>query len=263
MGKVVLMGAGPGDPELLTVKAARLLKQADVVLHDALVGEPILELVKPGATVIDVGKRHRQKLLTQAEINSLLLSFAKTTDIVVRLKCGDPLIFGRAGEEIEALVEADIPFEIVPGITSALAGAAAAGVSLTDRRYASSVVFTTVHRCPGNDELEWERVVSSRATLVIYMPGNDYHELTTRLYATGVSPETPCTVVSSAGRPSQQVLWSDIGTLACHNALPAPSLVIVGQCAANPAQLRAACRQGDMAIATENPTRSMTNPICE
>jgi uroporphyrin-III C-methyltransferase len=231
MGKVFLVGAGPGDPELLTLKAARLLGEADAVLHDALVTQPILNLIGPKAKVIDIGKRCGHKLLTQAEINSLLISSAKTVETVVRLKGGDPSIFGRAGEEIEALMEAGVGFEIVPGITSALASAAAAGITLTDRRFASSVVFLTAHRRPGADGVEWDKLVSSRSTLVIYMPGGDHGHLSHQLSAAGLDSSTPCAMVSSAGRPAQQVLWADLVSLARHSSLPAPSLLIVGQCA--------------------------------
>jgi len=136
MGKVYLIGAGPGDPELLTVKAARILASADIVLHDALVTQEILKLAAPKARIIDVGKRCGQKLLTQDEINAYLIHASSVAGMVVRLKSGDPLIFGRAGEEIEALRNAGVEFEIVSGITSALAAAAAARVSLTDRRFA-------------------------------------------------------------------------------------------------------------------------------
>ena len=231
MGKIFLVGAGPGDPDLLTLKAARLLEGADVVLHDALVSTAILRLIGPKAKVIDIGKRQGHKLLTQAEINSLLISFAKTAQTVVRLKGGDPSIFGRSGEEIEAMMEAGIPFEIVPGITSALASAAVAGISLTDRRFASSVLFVTAHRRQGADGLEWDKLVSSQSTLVIYMPGNDYHQLSHQLCAAGLDAKTACAVVSSAGRPAQQVLWTDLGSLVRQNPLPAPSLLIVGECA--------------------------------
>jgi uroporphyrin-III C-methyltransferase len=198
VGKVFLIGAGPGDPELLTVKAVRLLEKADVVLHDALVSESILRMIRSGAQVIDIGKRCAHKLLTQSEINSLLVHYASVAETVVRLKGGDPSIFGRAGEEIEALSEAGIPFEVVPGITSALASAAAAGISLTDRRYASSVVFATGHRAPGAAGMEWDRLVSSGSTLVIYMPGQDYSPLVSQLISAGLQPQTPCAVVSSA-----------------------------------------------------------------
>lgn len=231
MGKVFLVGAGPGDPELLTVKALRMLQRADIVLHDALVSKPILELVRPGAQVIDIGKRCAHKLLTQAEINSLLIHYSSVAQTVVRLKGGDPCIFGRAGEEIEALVEAGIPFEVVPGITSALASAAAAGVSLTDRRYASSVVFTTGHRAPGAAGNEWDRLVASGSTLVIYMPGQDYAQLASQLMAAGLQGQTPCTVVSSAWLPSQRVLRTKLAALGDAPALSSPALVIVGRCA--------------------------------
>src|ERR1700736_3003143 len=133
-GKVYLVGAGPGDPELLTLKAARLLGSANVVLHDSLVSREVLALISPNAEIVDVGKRAGRKLLTQDEINSLLISYAKTCATVVRLKGGDPSLFGRAGEELQALREAGVAFELVPGITAALAAAAAAGISLTDRR---------------------------------------------------------------------------------------------------------------------------------
>lgn len=243
-GKVFLVGAGPGDPELLTVKAVRLLQQADVVLHDALVSQPIIELVRPGAKVIDIGKRCGQKLLTQDEINSLLVFYARhpsagrsgagwvpsASGTVVRLKGGDPCIFGRAGEEIEALLQAGVEFEIVPGITSALAGAAAAGISLTDRRFASSVVFATAHRAPGRDGMEWDKLVTSNSTVVIYMPGKNYAALSGQLRSAGLKDHTPCAVVSCAGRPAQRVLWTDLAGVARASALPAPSLLIVGRC---------------------------------
>ncbi|MFB3813372.1 MAG: uroporphyrinogen-III C-methyltransferase [Terriglobales bacterium] len=230
MGKVFLVGAGPGDPELLTLKAARLLAAADVVLHDALVSQPILDLVRSGAKVIDIGKRCGHKLLTQQEINALLVFYGSTAGNVIRLKGGDPSIFGRAGEEIEALAEAGVPFEIVPGITSALAAAAASRVSLTDRRFAASVVFTTAHRAPGANA-EWHKLVTSGSTLAIYMPGNDYIQLSADLRAAGLHPHTPCTVVSAAGRPEQQVLWTNLTAISHSPALPAPSLVIMGRCA--------------------------------
>lgn len=231
MGKVFLIGAGPGDPELLTVKAVRLLEKADVVLHDALVSESILRMIRSGAQVIDIGKRCAHKLLTQSEINSLLVHYASVAETVVRLKGGDPSIFGRAGEEIEALSEAGIPFEVVPGITSALASAAAAGISLTDRRYASSVVFATGHRAAGVAGMEWDRLVSSGSTLVIYMPGQDYSPLVSQLISAGLNHQTPCAVVSSAWRPSQQVRWTNLGSLGDKHALPSPALLIVGKCA--------------------------------
>src|SRR2546421_10934099 len=155
-GKVYLVGAGPGDPELLTLKAARLLARADVVLHDALVSDAVLAMISPATELINVGKRAGQKLLSQDEINALLVSYGRTRPEVVRLKGGDPLIFGRAGEEIEALRKAGIEYEIVPGISAALGAAAAAGISLTDRRVASQILLTTFSR--GIDRSEERRV---------------------------------------------------------------------------------------------------------
>lgn len=229
--KVFLVGAGPGNPDWLTVKALRLLQQADVVLHDALVSDEILALISPKATVIDIGKRRGHKLLTQDEINALLVHYGLNVPVTVRLKGGDPTIFGRAGEEIQALREAEIAYEIVPGITSSIASAAAAGISLTDRRLASSVVITTGHRGEEHQRLEWDKLVTSGSTVVIYMPGTDYARLSSELKEAGVRPSTPCTVVSCAGRPEQQVLWTSVDHLAHQSALPAPAMVIVGECA--------------------------------
>jgi uroporphyrin-III C-methyltransferase len=230
MGKVYLVGAGPGDPELLTLRAARLLQQADVVLHDALVSAEILALIGH-ARVIDIGKRCGTKLLTQEEINSLLIAYAADHKIVVRLKGGDPTIFGRSGEEIEALLQANIACEIVPGITSAIAGAAAAGISLTDRRFAASVVFTSAHRGSGAEATAWDRLVTSHSTLAIYMPGSDYETLARQLCHAGLDAQTPCALISHVGRPSQQVRWSDLTSMRRLEPLPAPTLLIVGECA--------------------------------
>ncbi len=232
MGKVFLIGAGPGDPDLLTVKAVRLLSRAEIVLRDALVSDEILALVNPAATLIDIGKRRGHKLLTQSEINSLLIAYAAKANSVIRLKGGDPSIFGRAGEEIEALVEAGIAYEIVPGITSALASAAAAGISLTDRRFAASVLFTTGHRASDAETVQWKRLVTAGTTLVIYMPGTDYSEISASLIAAGLHSATPCTIVSQASRPTQSVLHTHLAALTSHQSLPAPALLIVGECAA-------------------------------
>ncbi len=234
MGKVFLVGAGPGDPELLTVKALRVIQHADVVLHDALVSDTILALLPTTATIIDIGKRRGHKLLTQDEINALLVHYGTSLPNanIVRLKGGDPTIFGRAGEEIEALREAGIAYEIVPGITSAIAAATAAGISLTDRRYASSLVITTGHRGPDKEGLEWDKLVTSNSTVVIYMPGTDYGKLAEDLHAAGLSKATPCAVVSHAGRADQQVLWTNLDHMRGRSSLPAPAIVIVGDCAA-------------------------------
>ena len=229
-GKVYLVGAGPGDPELLTLKAARLLSGADVVLHDALVSEGVLALIPRAAEVINVGKRAGQKLLTQDEINSLLVSYAQTRQTVVRLKGGDPTIFGRAGEEIEALRKAGIEYEIVPGISAALGAAATAGISLTDRRVASQILFTTFSRGSDGSLMDWG-CVTSTTTLVLYMPGADYAEVSERLLAGGLPADLPCVIVSRASGSEQQVRWSSVARLASEERLPAPALLIVGRVA--------------------------------
>jgi uroporphyrin-III C-methyltransferase len=229
-GKVYLVGAGPGDPELLTLKAARILADADVVLYDALVSKEVLAMVSRSAQLIDVGKRAGKKLLTQEEINSLLVSYATKTKIVVRLKGGDPLLFGRAGEEIEALREAGSDFAIVPGISAAVGAASAAKISLTDRRAASQVLFTTFSRGKTGNWLNWA-AVTPETTIAIYMPGTHYGEVADRLVENGLSPETPCVVVSQATRAEQQVRWTNIAALRSEAQLPAPSILLVGRIA--------------------------------
>jgi uroporphyrin-III C-methyltransferase len=227
-GKVYLVGAGPGDPELLTLKAARLLANAEVVMHDALVSREVLAMISRDAELIDVGKRAGRKLLTQDEINSLLVSYARETQIVVRLKGGEPLLFGRAGEEIEALRMAQIDFEIVPGITAAVGAAAAAKIALTDRRMASQVLFTTFSRGESGNWLNWA-ALTPETTIAIYMPGTHYGEVAERLFENGLSPETPCAVVSQATRAEQKVRWSKLAALSSEAALPAPSILLVGR----------------------------------
>jgi uroporphyrin-III C-methyltransferase len=229
-GKVYLVGAGPGDPELLTLKAARILADADEVLYDALVSKEVLALVSRDAQLIDVGKRAGKKLLTQDEINSLLISYAKKNNVVVRLKGGDPLLFGRAGEEIEALRAAGVDFEIVPGITAAVGAAAGAKISLTDRRLASQVLFTTFSRGETSNWLNWA-AVTPETTIAIYMPGTHYGEVADRLVENGLSPETPCVVVSQATRAEEQVRWTNIAALRSEAQLPAPSILLVGRVA--------------------------------
>jgi siroheme synthase len=264
MGKVYLIGAGPGDPDLLTVKAARLLQRATIVLHDLLVSREVLQLIPREAEIIDVGKRCGQKLLTQDEINQLLISYANqsrsgrsldrssagssnpstTHNEVIRLKGGDPVVFGRAGEEIEALRRANIPFEIVPGITAALGAAAAAGISLTDRRAASQIVITTYSRGsdPANADpfavtphLDWA-AISSTTTLVLYMPGADYAEVSRRLSEAGQPEDLPCVIISNATTPQQEIRWTTVSRLASEAKLPAPALLIVGRVATHEIQ---------------------------
>jgi uroporphyrin-III C-methyltransferase len=230
MGKVYLVGAGPGDPELLTVKAARLLARAGIVFHDSLVSREVLGLIAADAEVIDVGKRCGHKLLTQAEINSVLVSAAAKHEVVIRLKGGDPLVFGRAGEEIEALRKAAVEFEIVPGITAALGAAAAAGISLTDRRAASQIVISTFSRGTEGAAMDWGAITST-TTLALYMPGPDYAEVAHRLREGGLPEDLPCVIVSNATGTEQQIRWTSLARLANEEKLPAPALMIVGRVA--------------------------------
>jgi uroporphyrin-III C-methyltransferase len=228
-GKVYLVGAGPGDPELLTVKALRLLATADVVLHDDLVPPEILRLISPSADVKNVGKRCGSKGIRQEEINFLMVTLAASGLQVVRLKSGDPLIFGRAGEEIEALRASDIEYEIVPGITSALGAAAAAGIPLTHRRVSSTLVLTAGHRASGNDGPEWSNCAGSSSTLVIYMAGTNYAETSSRLRSAGFSEETPCAIISRATTPEQQIHRTTVSNLHLAPRLASPTLLVVGE----------------------------------
>jgi uroporphyrin-III C-methyltransferase len=227
-GKVYLVGAGPGDPDLLTVKALRLLRTADAVLHDDLVAPEILKLISPAAQVRNVGKRCGKKTMRQEEINFLMVTLAASGLQVVRLKSGDPLIFGRAGEEMEALRRADIEYEIVPGITSALGAAAAAGIPLTDRDTSSTLVLTTGHRAAKGEAADWKGFVAAKATLAVYMPGHSYVEIARSLADAGFAKETPCAIISRATTPAQQTYRTTISDLPRAPMLPAPTLLVIG-----------------------------------
>jgi uroporphyrin-III C-methyltransferase len=234
-GKVYLVGGGPGDPELLTLKAAKILGRADIVLHDALVSREVLALASAGAELIDVGKRCGKKLLTQEEINALMVSQAQSHGVVVRLKGGDPLLFGRAGEEIAALRHAGVEFEIVPGITAGFGAAAAAGFSLTDRRVASQVLFTTIQRDTENRSIQWSGI-SSTTTLVLYMPGTDYARVMQQLRDAGWPDDMPCAIVSHASGKDQAIRSTVLAKLADEGALPAPAVMVVGRVVAEVAE---------------------------
>lgn len=234
-GKVYLVGGGPGDPDLLTVKAAKILGHANIVLHDALVSREVLALAARSAELIDVGKRAGRKLLTQDEINALLVCYAQSHEIVVRLKGGDPMIFGRAGEEITALREAGVEFEIVPGITAGIAAAAATGISLTDRRFASQVLFTTMQRDSPNRAIQWAGI-SSTTTLVIYMPGPDYAHVAEQLRDAGWPPDMPCAIISKASGPDQAIRSTHLANLPSEARLAAPAVIVVGRVAAQTAE---------------------------
>ena len=230
-GKVYLVGAGPGDPDLLTVKAQRLLTCADVILHDDLVPAPILALANPLAEIVNVGKRCGAKGATQSEINSRMIAAARTGHSVVRLKGGDPAIFGRLAEEIEALEAAGIPWEIVPGITAGLAAASALGASLTDRRKSARVVIVTNHRAAGSDgptERDWKALAREDATLVVYMPGHDFETLRAQLLAAGLPADVPAALISRASSPEQSVECASLGEINVLPRVPAPSILLVG-----------------------------------
>jgi uroporphyrin-III C-methyltransferase len=227
-GKVYLVGAGPGDPELLTLKALRLLRTADVVLHDDLVTPDILKLISTIAEVQNVGKRCGSKTIRQEEINFLMVARAVSGLRVVRLKSGDPLIFGRAGEEIEALRQSNIEYEIVPGVTSILGAAAAASIPLTHRRISSTLVLTAGHRASATDDEEWRQFAASKATLVVYMPGSNYGEISRRLTVAGFVRETPCAIISRATTAEQCIHLTTVSDLDRAPRLASPTLLVVG-----------------------------------
>jgi len=229
-GKVYLVGAGPGDPGLLTLEALRLLETADVVFHDDLVSAEILALIPEQVYLENVGKRCGQARVAQQQIQSLMINAAREGWTVVRLKSGDPLVFGRAGEEMEALREAGIEYQVVPGITAAFGAAARAGIPLTDRRFASKLVFLSNHQCAGKSRSE--DILSADTTAVIYMPGADYRELAARLCRQGFASETPCLVVSRATTAQQQVYVTRLGSLGDVPRFTSPAVLIAGAVAA-------------------------------
>lgn len=236
-GTVYLVGAGPGDPELLTRKAHRLLGAADAIVHDYLVAPEIMALANPAAELVFVGKKGGGFCCPQREIESILVRLARAGKNVVRLKGGDPFVFGRGGEEAEALVEAGIAFEIVPGVTSALAAAAYAGVPLTHRAHASSVVFLTGHEDPTKPDsvIHWEDYGKLGATLCLYMGMKNLETITRRLQAGGLAPETPALVVQSATTGDHRQLLSTIAKVALeseHAGFGAPAIVVIGEVAA-------------------------------
>lgn len=228
-GKVFLVGAGPGDPELLTRKAGRLLGSTDAVLHDDLVSAEILQLISNKALVTNVGKRCGSKNIRQEEINFLMITLAAAGLQVIRLKSGDPLMFGRGGEEMEALRKAGVDFEIVPGVTSALGAAAIAEIPLTDRRASSAVIFVTGHQAPEKGDADWRALVNGGATLVVYMPGAKHDKVAGRLRVAGLSGDTPCAIISRASTADQRVYHTTVQELEFAPVLAGPTLLIVGE----------------------------------
>ena len=231
LGEVFLVGAGPGDPDLLTLKAVRLIQQSDVVFYDRLVSKPILEYCSSHAEMFYVGKAMSDHSVPQNEINQLLADHAKLGKTVLRLKGGDPFIFGRGGEEIELLADQKIPFQVVPGITAASGCSSYAGIPLTHRDYAQSVRFITGHLKDGTTNLPWDELIHPQQTLVIYMGLTGISYISRALIKHGMSPDTPIALVEKGTLPEQKVYTStleNIGNVIANNSISAPTLTIVG-----------------------------------
>ena len=231
-GEVYLVGAGPGDPELLTLKALRLMQQADVIIYDRLVSQPIMDLCRRDAEKIYVGKARADHAVPQEGINALLVEYAQQGKRVCRLKGGDPFIFGRGGEEIEELFAAGITFQVVPGITAASGCSAYAGIPLTHRDYAQSVRFLTGHLKEGSPELPWSELVYENQTLVLYMGLVGLEKICHKLIEHGQRPDMPVALVSKGTTPEQQVVvgtLADIASQVTQHHIQAPTLTIIGE----------------------------------
>ena len=231
-GCVALVGAGPGDPELLTLKAARLIADCDVLVYDALVGDGVMALVPAHVERRYVGKQRANHSLSQDQINSLLVQLARQGRRVVRLKGGDPFVFGRGGEELQALAEAGVPFEVVPGITAACGVSASAGIPLTHRDFAQGCLFVTGHLKDGSCNLDWPALARPRQTVVIYMGLSGLATICTRLVEHGLPASWPAAVVAHGTLAEQQVVCATLGTLAeavAREGLQSPALTIVGE----------------------------------
>ena len=234
-GSVVLVGAGPGDPGLLTLRALRALNEADVILHDRLVSAEVLDLARRDAERIEVGKQAGNHHTTQDGIHALLLEHARAGRRVVRLKGGDPFVFGRGGEELEFLRDHGIPYEVVPGITAAVACAAYAGVPLTHRDHAQSVRLVTAHCQSSRGTLDWTALAQERQTLAVYMGVAELGELQARLVEHGRAPSTPFALIENGSRPEQRVITGTLAILAeraAFHAVRSPALLILGEVAA-------------------------------
>ena len=223
-GNVYLVGAGPGSLDLLTLRAHALIASATCLLHDDLVSDEVLSLAAPECFVQNVGKRCGDKTITQEEINEWMVHYAREGHSVVRLKSGDPLLFGRAAEEIAALTQAKIPFEIVPGVSTGFAAAALAGIPLTGRISSSRVLFATRHLAAG--DTSGLSGIKPNVTLVLYMPGKDYASVASELIANGWTKDTRCVVVSSLSTSRQQLISCLLSELQEQERLPSPALML-------------------------------------
>lgn len=231
-GSVTLVGAGPGDPGLLTLHALRALEAAEVILHDRLVGAGVLALANPQAQLVEVGKSAGNHSMPQEEIHALMLRHARSGRRVVRLKGGDPFVFGRGGEELEFLRAHGIAYRVVPGITAAVACAAYAGIPLTHRDHAQSLRLLTAHCRDGVDTLDWEALAQERQTLAVYMGVAGLERLRERLIAAGRAPTTPFALIENGSRPEQRVVTGtldDLADTARAHAVASPALLILGE----------------------------------
>jgi uroporphyrin-III C-methyltransferase len=231
-GRVYLVGAGPGDAELLTLRAARLLASADVVVYDNLVSTDVMDLVAPGAQRIYAGKQRARHTMPQESINALLVRLARQGRQVVRLKGGDPFIFGRGGEEMQTLIAAGVAVEVVPGITAACGVSCYAGIPLTHRDHAQACLFVTGHLQDGSTGLDWEALARPRQTVVIYMGLGSLGEICAQLVAHGMSAQMPVAVIEKGTTPEQRVVSGtlcDLPTRVADAGLASPCLIIVGE----------------------------------
>ncbi len=253
IGKVYLVGAGPGDPGLLTLKGKTLLECADVVIYDALVSPPILAMINPKAEKIDAGKRRGRHSLVQDETTQLLIEKAQSHAVIVRLKGGDPFVFGRGGEEMEDLIQAGVPVEVVPGVTSGIAAPAYAGIPLTHRAYSSSVTFVTGHESAGKyrPAVNWQAIAQGSETIVIYMGIHNLPTILEQLQAAGLTADTPIALIRWGTRPEQEELIGTFSTIVAQMEaaeFTAPAIAVIGSVVQLHDVLSASCPTGLMVM---------------
>ena len=251
VGKVYLVGAGPGDPGLLTIKGKSLLEFADVVVYDALVSPQILTMINPQAERINVGKRRGRHSMLQEATTQLLIEKAQNNAVIVRLKGGDPFVFGRGGEEMTDLIAAGVPVEVVPGITSGIAAPAYAGIPLTHRDYSSAVTFVTGHEAAGKyrPKVNWRAIAHSAETIVIYMGVQNLPHIVTQLIEAGLNEQTPIALIRWGTRPEQEQSSGCLGTIVAQMAaakFSAPAIAVIGNVVQLQSILAACCPNLDL-----------------